>query len=304
MNSAPPSVTKRSATSGAEANGKARLDVVAEAVRLSENYETLTRSATGEYGATNEALTRSATRDPAQTVTRAATDAGGVAWMCALLQAGDSFYPTGSYAHSFGLEGLVQEGVVRDRATLRAFVFRSLLPSLQHVDLPLALHAWAAFARADWAGVDQLGRLSSALKTAREARLAADRIGRQRAELVACLHNHPLAREYLRRAAAADWPYSPAISAALEGHVFGSPLEAVLAGMIYTSVAAVLSAAMKLLRLGQNACQSLLVEALAKAPVVVADALRVPVAEIGWFNPWLDIAAARHENARARLFIS
>ena len=37
------------------------------------------------------------------------------AWIVGLLQAGDSFYPTGSYAHSFGLEGLVQEGVVHDR---------------------------------------------------------------------------------------------------------------------------------------------------------------------------------------------
>ena len=38
------------------------------------------------------------------------------AWIVGLLQAGDSFYPTGSYAHSFGLEGLVQEGVVQGPA--------------------------------------------------------------------------------------------------------------------------------------------------------------------------------------------
>ena len=44
------------------------------------------------------------------------------AWITGLLQAGDSFYPTGSYAHSFGLEGLVQEGTIRDRATLRDFL--------------------------------------------------------------------------------------------------------------------------------------------------------------------------------------
>ena len=49
------------------------------------------------------------------------------AWLVGLLQAGDSFYPTGSYAHSFGLEALVQEGVVRDRATLRQFIFLSTL---------------------------------------------------------------------------------------------------------------------------------------------------------------------------------
>jgi urease accessory protein len=61
---------------------------------------------------------------------------------------------------------------------------------------------------------------------------------------------------------------------------------------------------MKLLRLGQNASQALLTEALAEAASAMAAAERVPFGEIGWFNPWLDIAAARHETADARMFIS
>jgi hypothetical protein len=39
-------------------------------------------------------------------VPRTATEAG---WLFGLLQASDTFYPTGAYAHSFGLEGLVEE---------------------------------------------------------------------------------------------------------------------------------------------------------------------------------------------------
>lgn len=225
-------------------------------------------------------------------------------WLCALLQAGDSFYPTGSYAHSFGLEGLVAEGVVRDRATLREFLFRSVLPSLRQVELPLAVHAWRALSERDWARVGELCVLSAALKTAKEARLASENIGRQRAELVAQLREDPRAREYLLRAADAGWPFSSAVSAALEGLASGAPRTAVLAGLTYASVAAVLSAAMKLLRVGQNACQALLTETLAQAPAVIAAAERVPFDEIGWFNPWLDIAAARHETADARMFIS
>jgi urease accessory protein len=61
---------------------------------------------------------------------------------------------------------------------------------------------------------------------------------------------------------------------------------------------------MKLLRLGQNASQSLLTEALAEMPALIAAAQATPWDEIGWFNPWLDIAAARHETANARMFIS
>jgi urease accessory protein len=226
------------------------------------------------------------------------------AWICGLLQAGDSFYPTGSYAHSFGLEGLVQAGVVHDRATLREFIFRSVLPALHHTELPLAVHAWKAFEAPDWKRLGELCVLSSALKTSREARLASENIGRQRAELIATLRGHALAQEYLRRATEESWPFSAAISAALEGRVLGAPLAAVLAGISYAILASLLSAAMKLLRLGQNASQSLLTEALGATPAAIAAAEAVPFEEIGWFNPWLDIAAARHETADSRMFIS
>lgn len=227
-----------------------------------------------------------------------------VAWLVGLLQAGDSFYPTGSYAHSFGLEGLVQEGVIRDRATLREFLFRSVLPSLRQVELPLVALAWTAFGVEDWKRVEELCRLSAALKAPQELRTASNNIGRQRAELTARLHSHPLAQEYLRQAVAGDWPFSAAVSSALEGRALGAPGGAVLAGVYYASTAALVSAAMKILRLGQNAAQSLLTEALGAAPGVIAAAEQVPFDEIGWFNPWLDIAAARHESADARMFIS
>ena len=226
------------------------------------------------------------------------------AWIVGLLQAGDSFYPTGNYSHSFGLEPLVQEGVVRDRATLRDFIFLSTLPALRHTDLPLAAHAWRAFGEANWPRIGELCVLTSALKTAREARAASENIGRQRAELMALLRAHPLAQEFLTRATTASWPHSASISAALEGRVLGAPLTGVLAGISYATLSTLLSAAMKILRLGQNASQSLLTEALATTPALITAAESTALEDIGWFNPWLDIAAARHETADSRMFIS
>ena len=94
------------------------------------------------------------------------------------------------------------------------------------------------------------------------------------------------------------------VDVVFEGRVLGAPLTAVLSGVIYANLASLLSAAMKLLRLGQNAAQSLLTEALSSAPGLVAAAEVTTRDEIGWFNPWLDIASARHESADARMFIS
>ena len=235
-----------------------------------------------------------------------ATNTESARWLVGLLQAGDSYYPTGAYAHSFGLEGLVQAGMVRDRATLRDFVFLSVLPALRQAELPLAAHAFRALdpAASDWDKVGELCILSHALKSAREARAATENIGRQRAELAANLHAHPLAKEYLTRGTQNGWPFSSAISAALEGRVLGAPLEAVLAGVMYAAIGGLLAASMKILRLGQNGSQTLLTEALGQAPAIIAAASVVPFDEIGWFNPWLDIAAARHETADSRMFIS
>jgi urease accessory protein len=238
------------------------------------------------------------------TNTEAAADSVHPAWVLGLLQAGDSFYPTGSYAHSFGLEGLVHEGVICDRDSLREFILLAVLPALARCDLPLAAHAWRALAGPDWDEVGELCTLSSALRAPRELRQASENIGRQRTELLTRLLNHPLALEFTRRAAAADWPGSAPVAAALEGRVHGAPLPAVLAGVGYATLASVLSAAMKLLRLGQNGAQSLLAEALARTPAAITGAAAVARDDIGWFNPWLDIAAARHERADARLFIS
>lgn len=234
------------------------------------------------------------------------SDSAPTAWLLGLLQAGDSFYPTGSYAHSFGLEALIDLNVVRDRDTLAAFFRLSVLPSLRHAELPLAVHAFAALdpSAPDWPRVAELNTLAHALKSPRELRAATENIGRQRAELLSRLHSHPLAADYLSRAAASSWPHSAAVSAALEGRVLGAPRDAVLAGICYSTLSATLAAAMKLLRLGQNAGQSLLTEALAEAPALIAAAPSLPLDEIGWFNPWLDIASARHETAPARMFIS
>jgi urease accessory protein len=226
------------------------------------------------------------------------------AWLVGLLQAGDSFYPTGSYAHSFGLEGLVQAGVVRGRETLGQFLKLCALPSLQHVELPLTAHAWRAFANEDWIAIGELCQLSSALKAPREVRAASEAIGRQRAELTAALHGSPLAAEYLRRLQAGGWPHAAAVSAALESCVLGAPLPAALAAVSYATLSGLIAAAMKVLRLGQNAAQGLLTESLSHASALIPAALATPRHEIGWFNPWLDIAAARHESADSRMFIS
>lgn len=226
------------------------------------------------------------------------------AWLPGLLQACDSTYPTGGYAHSGGLEGLIQAGVISDPASLGLHLETVVLPALRQVELPLAAQAWRALAQPNWQRVGQLCFLSSALRPARELRLAAENTGRQRVDLLAHLHPGGLAADFRTEALRGQWPGAHPIAAALEGRVAGAPEEAVLVGLGYGTLVSSLAAATKLLRIGQNAAQTLLTAALTRLPGAIAVARQLHDREMGLFNPWLDIFSARHESADHRMFIS
>lgn len=228
------------------------------------------------------------------------------AWIARLLQTTDSFYPTGTYAHSFGLEGLVQAGAVRDRGTLREFLLGQTVPQLGRTELPIAAHAWdAAGASPDWETLRALCELGAALRGTRELRAASAAIGAQRLDFAVTVHGDVgLAAEFNRRAASGGWPRPSCVAAAIEGRALGAPREAVLAAVLYGAVSALVAAAVKLLRLGQNASHTLLAEALAAGEAEIANAPTRPLAALGAFNPWWDIASSRHETADFRLFIS
>src|SRR5882672_5082613 len=71
------------------------------------------------------------------------------AWLPHLLQTTDSIFPTGSYAHSFGLEELVNLGLVQDAPTLAEFLQRQVIPALEHLELPYLRFALNAAEKGD-----------------------------------------------------------------------------------------------------------------------------------------------------------
>src|SRR5882672_10605442 len=70
-------------------------------------------------------------------------------WLPQLLQTTDSIFPTGSYAHSFGLEELAGLGLIHNAETLADFLRRQIVPALEHLELPYLRFAHAAAATGD-----------------------------------------------------------------------------------------------------------------------------------------------------------
>ncbi|MDA1192759.1 MAG: urease accessory protein UreF, partial [Candidatus Poribacteria bacterium] len=96
-----------------------------------------------------------------------------------LLQMTDSAFPTGSFAHSFGLETYVQRGIVHDRASFEAFLRSSLANGLMRSDATAVSISHRATVRDDFMSLRQVDSTLSAMKVAEESRVASAQIGKQ-----------------------------------------------------------------------------------------------------------------------------
>jgi urease accessory protein len=225
------------------------------------------------------------------------------AWLT-LLQFTDGLFPSGGFAHSFGLETYVQDGQVRDRAGLEAFVVAHLEGSAGPADAvaaSVAVGLAAAGDRLAWTALD--ARLE-AMKPVPESRAASRQMGRQTLRVAAALGDD----DYLAALAhAADAGLTPAHHAAVFGAVLGRAgvARAAVAGAYLHSTAALLvGAGLRLLALGQVDGQRVLAALRPRIARLAAAAATAEAEDMWSFNPGLELAGLRHATLEARLFRS
>lgn len=213
-----------------------------------------------------------------------------------LMQANDSQYPSGAYAHSYGLEELVEAGVVKDAEGLERFLERQILPALLVFELPYFVQAHAAAGKGDARHLQELDEELDAWRLPAETRDASRRIGSRRLELLRQLAPSPLVEHH---AAARPFSHHLVVTAIELAPV---PLPQAARAFAFQTITGFATASMKLLRLGQSACQAIVRRTLDRLGAEIDAALSRP--PYGWFNPLLEIASLRHARADARLFIS
>lgn len=214
-----------------------------------------------------------------------------------MLQTNDALFPTGAYAHSLGFEEFAKLTHTRNEAGLLDFVMTHLIPALGAMDLPYLRFAFHA---RDLAELCEIDREISASKPARETRDGSTQLGRRRLAALRAVNDALAYREF----AEANADGSHLAVSALQARVEGFPLEAALAAYFYQSISSVCSAALKLIRIGQEGCQRVLRKALERADETIRASLGVTREDAGYFDPLLEIASMRHEFANERLFIS
>jgi urease accessory protein len=112
-------------------------------------------------------------------------------WLPWLLQVNDSQFPSGAYAHSMGLEELVQRGAVKKPEDLEAFLQHQIIPSLLAFELPYLIQAHALAGQGDPAELRALDEELDAWKLAAELRQASRQLGSRRLSLIQKLDADP-----------------------------------------------------------------------------------------------------------------
>jgi len=226
-------------------------------------------------------------------------------WLPFLLQTADPLFPVGGYAHSLGLEEMVRLGSVRDEASLLDFLMLHSMPLLRDQELPYLRFAHAAAAAEDLAITCALDREIDACKLAEETREASIQIGVRR---LRALENICPGAEFVRRLSECVGQGKAfghhLIVAGAQAAVEAVPLLPTLYTWAYQALASACAAALKLIRIGQDAIQRALRSACARLPTLVSASLHILRDEIGCFSPALEIASMRHQRADERLFIS
>jgi urease accessory protein len=220
------------------------------------------------------------------TTTIMTTDTAGLVRLLTWLSPG---FPTGGYAYSHGLEWAVEAGDIRDESSLLGWLGDVLALGAGRTDAILLRHAHRG--AGDAAALNELAELAAAAAPGRE-RLA-ETLGQGEA--------------FNRAAAAWGAPasamaYPVAVGRLAAAHAITE--DAACAGFLHAFTANLISAAVRLVPLGQSAGLRVLA-ALEPVLLRIAEATRTATLdELGSASLRADLACLRHETQYTRLFRS
>jgi urease accessory protein len=224
--------------------------------------------------------------------------------LLSLLQFGDSAFPTGGYAHSFGLESYCHAGIVRDAEGVARFVMTQLEGSTGPCDATAAAAALGAMRAGDLDECRRLDEILEAMKPVREFREGSRQMGRQTLRVAAALTGDTDLASYLEEVTAGRAPGHHAAAFGMAGGALGwTGLEAATA-FLYSTAALLVAAALRLLPMGQLEGQRVLWSLHPLIERLALEAAARDADDLWSFTPGIDIHGMRHERLDARLFRS
>jgi len=221
-----------------------------------------------------------------------------------LFQITDSFFPSGAFAYSRGLETYVNEEIIRDRKGLEEFLRAYLTGLTAKSDALFLKLSWEAAEREELNTILRLDKLTHSMRLAKELREGSLQAGRQLLKVMRALHSSKLLEHFAEMAETGKaWGHHPVVFALVCGALEISKEDAVMA-YLYQIVSSLVSAAVRLIPLGHLDGQKVIEEVRPMALRVAEDLISLNEDDLSSFAPGIEIRAMRHECLYTRLFRS
>ncbi|MBA2486755.1 MAG: hypothetical protein H0V35_11775 [Nitrospira sp.] len=215
----------------------------------------------------------------------------------------DSFFPSGGYAYSSGLEAAVQDGAVRTGDELSHYVEDMFRQGVAHREAVAVGVAHTALLRDDIQPALSVDHELHAMKIGYESRVASQQMGRQVVKIaIEQPAAHAVLKDFFAAIEADRTPGHFPVALALTLAHAGWDKTETIAAFCYQTAIGFVSAAVKLLPIGQREGQHLLerwMPLLDECAKSAAESKRMTA-----WSPIQDIYAMRHSRLESRLFRS
>jgi urease accessory protein len=206
--------------------------------------------------------------------------------------------PVGAFAYSQGLEYAVEREWIKDEKSTQQWITGLLNHSLSSLDVPILARIHKAWQTRDLTTVEYWNQYLQASRESNELLTEDRQIGTALKQLLLSLEVHSVK----------DWPESHPPSFvtlfALAAAHWKIPLGEACQGFLWSWCENQVSAAIKLVPLGQTAGQRILSAVIDEIPLAVERGLKLSDDDIGATAHGLGIASALHETQYTRLFRS
>ncbi|WP_395309964.1 urease accessory UreF family protein [Mycobacterium sp. AMU20-3851] len=215
------------------------------------------------------------------------------------LQLHDSAFPAGRMVHSHGLEEWLSQRPDADAGTIEAIVCAYLTHGYATLDAPVTAAAWRSSDSP--ATLLELDELIASYKLFGNARTASVSAGRQLAATAGDI-GIGAAHPYLMAVCAGDAPGNAAVVDGVVQALLGVTEQLAVLGSLRSMMGSMLSAAVRLGRLGPLQSQRIQLRTAAATAALAQQACARPLEDLCSVAPALEISGMRHERRSSRLF--
>ena len=232
------------------------------------------------------------------------TFTGGAASLLTALQLGDAFFPSGRYTLSHGIERFAELGRLKTPAQLEALLSDYIEAIIGPSEACAAAETVRAFGEGDFEKILGIDQHLWGMKLAWEGALNSQRTGRSLVKLTASLTDNALAARYGEEALNDRTPGNFAVAFGCLAASLGlGPEEAALVEL-YSFVANVLGASLRLIRLDHTQAQLIYMHLKPLLVKAAEDAANQSYLDMWSFAPTIEIMQMQHERSHLRMFAS